>query len=72
MPGAGDAYGSDPARAEQHLQCPGDLRQAWAAGCGIAQAGNFGWIGHVQVEVNIQRPAGQHGRVQAGDLAARM
>ena len=42
MPGAGDAHGGDPARAEQHVQRTADLCRAWVARRGIAQAGHLG------------------------------
>ena len=70
MPGAGDADGSDAARAEQHVQRVGHLCRARAAGNGETQAGHGGRVSHIQVKVHIQRPVRQVRDTQARDLAA--
>jgi hypothetical protein len=70
IPRAGDSHRDDPARAEQNLERIGDLGRPRAAGRGIAQARKITLVDYVQVHVHVQRPLGQGGGVQVGDLGA--
>jgi hypothetical protein len=57
VPGARDAYGGDPAGGQQHAERVSHLPRVRAAWRGKAQPGQVGWVNHVQVQVDIQRPA---------------
>ena len=58
IPGTGDPDGGNAARAEQHVQRPGDPGWAGAARCREPQAGQLARINHIEVQVHIQRAAG--------------